>query len=77
LDVFFGVFLEIFPKFLQDVSPEKLMALFQQAEQMECALKQIEALGKAWHGVEKWIFFPWWCPKNKYCMATYGYPLVN
>ena len=31
----------------QDVSPEKLMALFQQAEQMERALKQIEALGKA------------------------------
>lgn len=31
----------------EDVSPEKLMALFQQAEQMEHALKQIEALGKA------------------------------
>eukprot|EP00435_Cladocopium_sp_Y103_P062042 s12_g23.t1 len=31
----------------EDVSPEKLMALFQQAEQMERALKQIEALGKA------------------------------
>ena len=30
-----------------DVSEEKLMALFQQAEQMERALKQIEALGKA------------------------------
>ena len=33
------------------------MALFQQAEQMEHALKQIEALGKAWHGVEKRVFF--------------------
>lgn len=31
----------------EDVSEEKLMALFQQAEQMERALKQIEALGKA------------------------------
>lgn len=31
----------------EEVSSEKLMALFQQAEQMERALKQIEALGQA------------------------------
>ena len=31
----------------QEASSEKLMALFQQAEQMERALKQIEALGQA------------------------------